>query len=557
MPIQDNCNPYIIDIGASNDGSLTTSDIRAMTSEDFVAQGLKEVGMDHVIASARMAKKAGAKESMMSMLLMGRIKGYPEGISAQSSGPGGAPFIAPFFFRNQVTNINDSYWKVSAGAAAPGAGTNGIPVHAWRFTVVKHDGEKATDIAKNFRYFNPGKEFRVETQVAGAHVSQVYEIIDNEDATSGSVAAYVIVKPKMDEDEWNALTSGQQAAYQLTTGVAQVLANSVSDFESYGGNNPVNNPRKLRLNWHQTSRFVTAYTDDYVRAMKAPNTSEYLKKYALVPLAEQNKQQFMLFMKEWQNSIMFGTPISPKQTEATYRDLPPIYDPSNSGQQLEWKANAPGFITQLAECSRIQDAQNAALDLNDIFAAGLSVKFAREADGGEVNRIEVHADRITAGNIHKAMLDLYPKIWGVEWRKVVDATTPVTGQKVTTINHNTYQLPAEFGGYDLVVIWDRSLDDKIAAAGNSATVAAAQRYLFMFDWSDLEVSVLKSKSRTTQTNELDEKYRYVIEVNKAHVKMQSVTWSAVMDDPNRHWGIRNFTADCPDLVYEGCAATAA
>lgn len=551
----DNCNPNIIDIGASNDGSLTTSTIRAMTSADFVAQGFDEVKMDQIIASAKMAKKAGAKESMMSMLLMGRIKGYPEGIRPQSSGPNQS-IIAPFFFRNQITNINESYWKISAGAAPAGAGST-LPAHAWRFTVTKHDGSLASDISNNYRYFIPGKEIQVETQDSGAYVRKVYEIIDTEDATSGGTnQAYVVVKPKMDVDDWNALSGAQRTAYQLVDGVAQVLTNNVSDYESWAENNPVNNPRKLKLNWMQTSRFTTAWTDDYIRAMNAPNTSEYLKKYALVPLAEQNKQQFQQFMREWQNSILYGTAIDPNQTEATYRSLPTVVDPANSGQTLEFKANSLGLITQLEECSRIVDANNAALNLNTVLAAGYSIKRAREADGGEVNRIEFHVDRVTAGNIHKIMLDLYPKIWGVEWRKCLDATAKVTGENVTNINHNVYQIPAELGGYDMVVIWDKALEDKIAAAGASATIGAAQRFMFSFDWRDIEVLVMKANSRTTQTNELDELYRNVISVNKAHVRMQSVTWSAIMDDPNRHWGIRNFTAACPALTYTDCNATA-
>jgi hypothetical protein len=555
MALQDNCDPNIIDIGASNDGSLTTSTIRAMTSADFEAQAYQEVKMDQIIANARFAKKTGVRESMLDMLLRGRIKAYPEGITKQSAGPGQS-IIAPFFFRNQISNINESYWKVTAGAAATGAGTGSIPVHAWRFTVTKTDSSYASDIANPHRYFLPGKQFQVETQVSNAYVRQVYEIIDNADATVGSTnQCYVIVKPKLSEAEWNALSGAEQTAYQVTSGLGQVLANSVSDYESWAENEPVNNPKNLRLYWMQTSRYAQTYTDDYLRALNAPNTSEYLKRYKLLPIAEQNKQQFNSFMRGWRNSIFYGTKANPRQTEALYRTLDAVVDPANSGQTLEYKAEAEGFITQLENCSRVADAGGAALNFNTVLTALYGVKRAREADGKTVSRIEIMTDRETAGNLHVAFIDLFKKMYQQDYSRNIGAKEKMSFENQTVINYNIYELPANLGGFELVVIWDDYFLDKVSTMTGSTTNMEAQRQIIALDWSDLEVSVMESNSVTRETSEYDELYRNRIKINKAHTRLNSVKWSAVLEDPNRHYVIRNFAAGCPTLTYTDCDAT--
>ncbi len=557
-----NCEGRIINVSASTGCTLTRASILGMTPQDFEDQGFKEIGMDKVYATLREARVAGYRENSWQALLMSRITNIKGQMTKTSIG-GNESVIIPYIQRRQRRNINANWWSITSGAATPGAGTGDTPASAWDLVVTNNPSTFASTLQNIEQYFLPGTTLFVE--YAGSNnvaYSNAYKILA---AKTTAGVTKVTVQPNYTDSGWLALSAAAKAVYQIggagggnaQAGTIGFLgANSVSDLESWGGQDNAENTNSLLAFWPQTSRIVHEYTDEYLRALNAPMTSNWFKIFRQLPLAQQKARQQQLYDAKMLNSAWFGQRISEKQTVEGYRSLPTVVDPANPSCVLEYKANAIGFEQQLIDCSRSLDHQGNPLNLDSLLNAGFLVKRARQADGSigmdEEPTIDMITDPVTAGMIRDLMIAYYVKKYGVNNTRFYGPDKKLEFENQVMFKYNTYQIPDELGGYVLAVFSSEVLRDRLAASGG----ANRQRFVFMLDWTDIELGMVGTNSAVRRTNEADQLYNYIIKINAKHITLNSATWCPIIEDPNRHYLVRNFANTCPTLTVSGCSIPA-
>jgi len=525
---------------------MTRASIIGLTPQMFEDQGFKEVGMDKVYGRAKEARCAGYQEKGIEMLVAG-VTGPMKfkGLTKQSLGHNES-VILPYIVRKQRTTINANYWHVYAAAAHPSAGSNGVHPGAYRLTIRNTGSTYASSLVQIQRYFLPSKFLIVDHTNAstGAAFQAQFKILGSSNADSGGISqAYVDVEPCIDSTDWAAASAGTKLPYQPTSGLAMVLANSISDFESWGQNHASDNPMKLLAFWVQTSRFAWEYNDEYVKSLTASLTSEYFKQFRQLPLAEQRRQQYAHYKRELLNTFFYGQKINDNQTVEGYTDLPRVMDPENPDLLLEYKANTEGVISQLRNSSRVTDHLGNAFNLAALVSTGYQVKRAREGSGmSDVNDIDIMVPRELSGLILQSMVTFYKAKYGVDVQRQYNPNQELRHDNQVALRWNTYQIPDDFGGFNLNVFADDFFSDRIAAAssiGNSAVSRA--RSAWMIDWTDVALEMGASESVTRQTNVNDALFRYVIKPNMKHVQLESETFAVTVSDPNRSAVVENFS----------------
>ena len=538
MAVLSQCSPRIIAVDPSN-GTVTRATIVGMTPTMFEDQGYKEVGMDKIYGRAKEARAAGYIEKGIEMLVNGVTTPMKHKMQQATLAPNPS-VILPYFAKKQKTSINANWWRIYSSAAHPSAGSGSIHPGARRLTIRNTGSAYGSTLASIQRYFLPSKYLTAEhinSTTLAAYRAQ-FKIFASSNADSGGTAqAYVDVEPNVTAATWAGYTSDQKLPWQPSSGIATVLANSISDFESWGQNEAADNPWKMLIFWLQTCRFAHEYNDEYVRALEAALTSEYYKQFRQLPLAQQRVQQYGHYTKQKLNTFFYGQRIDENQTNSTYTSLPKVYDPEDPTLLLEYKSNTLGILTQLQDCSRYTDGLQLSFDLTNVFSTGYQVKRAREGAGmGDASEIDLMVPRDTSGKILEQMITFYKAKYGVNTERQYQANQELSNEKVVALRYNRYQLPDDFGGYYLNVFADDYFSDKIAAATPISTAAANRaRSAWMLDWPDLALEIGASTSVTRETNIRDSLYRYVIKPNMRHVQLESETFAVTVGDANRSY----------------------
>lgn len=540
----DNCTPRNIQVDASTGCTLTRASITGFTSADIEAQGFKEVGLVDILRSAKEARMTGVPENALYDLLLSRMKPKAQG-KAQS-------IIQPFNLYPQESVVNANYFTITAGVATPGAGAGGVHPGAWDATVGIGSGTFQTSLTNLEGYFLKEHDVVVQnknTTTGNRRVLQ-FKIYASVNADSGATSlAKVTLVPNVSAAEWASMTSDEKDAFKPESGVLQIMGNSISDFESWKRQFPSVNSRKFKTVWHQTFRHAFSYSDEYLKALEASTTSLYFKDFRQLPMAKQRKQQELLFERAVMNSFFYGDQINENQTETLWRNLPTVEDPANAGCTLEFKANLLGLHTQLNRCGKVSDMQGAALNLATIFELCYTLKRYRSATGGSVDTIDLMTNRFVASRIHEVMLRYYKAKYGAEITMFFAPNQKIefNGQKV--LEYTMYELPEQ--GVQMAVITNEFFNDKLSAfTGANQTVG---NEIWMLDWSDVDLQVLKTNSAKRRTNEADHLYEGVISVNNVHTMLNSRTLAVDLGDPNRHAMIVNFDhTQCPVLDFTAC-----
>lgn len=545
------CTPRIVSVGQSTGCTLTRADINGMTPQMFADQGSDEVKMDDIIANAQEARAAGYIETPIDMLLMGAISPIKGAINPVSI-PGQGSVILPYFYRRQKHNINANSWLLTASTATPGAGVGSVHPGMRDLTIENNPSTYATALVDLERYFQPGKYLLVEClDTSGDSLSLQFKVIATANSTSGGTESCKITcEPNLTSAGYTALTAGEKTDWGTASGNILILANSVSDYESHAFNDAHDNPNDLLTFWLQTSRETHEYNDEYLEALDAGLMSGFWKNFTQLPLAEQKRQQHARYLKSWQHSLFYGQRINEFQADETYRSLPTVVDPVNPSCTFEFKANAKGIKTQMQDCGRWLDHQGNPLSVETLIATLQNVKRARQADGGNVDRIDVMTDRETAGKILQMFSGFYAAKYGTQDVRNYSETGKLQHESQIIFNYNVYQLPPDLGTYELCVFHHEYFDDRLLAF--AAADRNRGRTLWAIDWTDVQVGIAATSSATRQTNIADDIYNTIIKANVHHYQLNSTKWSVCMEDMNRHHGIDNFNDDCPALTVAGC-----
>ena len=555
--------PRIVQVDSSTGCTLTNASIKGMTPAEFEALGNKEIDLARVIASAAEAKILGVQEKGLPTLLRSSITNIKPllnetKVETQS-------LILPYIQRRQRSYINSNYFAGSGGQASPTAGQNGEHPGSWQVTVDVGDSPWATDIKLINRYFLPGSTVIVSSWNTSTKVTKdiVYKVTDAVDATDSSgTKATLTLDPNITSGGYQGLSD--TSPYEFEVGVVQTGANSVNDYEEWCYNQPADLSQQLIVNWLQTTRESRIVDDQYkatLESIMSGKVNPFLQNFVYQPIAEQNKRASQLSDEAWMRSVWYGQRINENQTPETYMNLPAVTDPEGtragaagfgSDCVLEYKSNALGIHTQLKDANRIVDRQGGALDLDFLFQQLYFLKRNREADGDSISVIDVMTDRITANNIFTVMNDYYKSKYGWEVTRNVAINEKVTHDGIMLFNYNLYDIPEV--GVQLAVFHDQYFDDLISATptsdGTNNDFQSRSRALWLLDWSDIRIGVAGTNSvtRRNPAPEVMDAYRCRMSAVIKEYSLRSTTWTTMMDRPQRHLIIQNFSDANPTVT---------
>lgn len=548
-------------VSAMDGCSLTRASFSDVTPDVFQSQGMYEIGMHKYYASCQEAKMAGYRESNLMSLMMGSIRNIKSWMSKQKIGTSQS-IIQPYISMRQRRNVNTNYWQVASGTPAVGAGSGQTPAHAWDIVIQRNPSTYAglpndsTYLSTLSRYFLPGHYLNVEYKdSANASHQLIYKIISA--ATNGSNVTTVTIAPNYTEAGWGDLSAADKLPYQIggvsggnaeSGTIAMVLGNSVSDYESWGHQAPAENSLSLIHFWLQTFRRREAYSDAYMQAMAATMVSPYFSEFRELPMAKQRAERMRKWENEILNSLFLGDRIDENQTVEGFRGLPRVVDTDNPDCTLEYKSNLIGYHPQLDVCGRLTDHANTPLSLDMVATRLYQLKRAREAEGGEVDTIDGITDRVTFGRIQTVLIKTLKAKYGVESQRWYEPNQPLNFSENVKWNYDLFKLPPDMGGVNFALFTHKFFDDKLSAASNSS----AQRQLWLPDFSDFKWGVAGTNQAARKTNENDHLYQEQIEINMKHIQHNSMTCTAIVEDPNRHAIEKGFSDACPTITVTGC-----
>lgn len=566
--VLDQYGPRIIDVSASNDGSLTKADITAFTPAKIVEFKDLAVAESEMYRQLTVSRLTGVKEMSLYDLLLSRMTNIsPE---FRKDGPRGQTYFRPYILRKQEDVVNTNNFAIEAGEAAAGAG-GALPSSAWQVTVSsKALGAAAnaklayqeTGIKNIGRYFLPGQSIVVLNKLANSVNEPFFKILSATsriDGTLGEVAD-VILEPNRSEAWWvDAGNAALLPQWQPVDGIAMIGTNSVSDYESWAHNEPVDHAPRLVAHWPQTCRFTRCYDDlykEYLEKIMSGGVNEYLKAFKELPMAEQNSRMYALYQKKLVTNLMFGQPINENQTVEGYKNLPQVLDPRGNNGFIEYKSQCLGLFTQAGAADRRVDLEGGAFNMNVFEEQVYALKRHREVKGGSVDSIDFITDKGTANRFKWIMADYYKKRYGVSWTRDFAPNQKVEFGNQTMWNYNTYEL--EDAQVNINIITEPFLADHRAAFGSGA-LASRGNIMAAIDWSDVELGMGDFNRRTSKTPDLetDPDFKHIISANIGYCEMESCKLTPILGDPNRHLVIENFSDAVPEFQYQAAEATVA
>ena len=601
--------PNMINVTSSTGCTLTRADITGMTPDTFEQLAMVETDLARVIANAAEAKILGVQEKGLATLLKSSLRDIKPALTTSKIDE--QSLILPYIQRRQRGHQNANYFQLTKGGTAlDDAAKKGTTLSKWTGSacpatmttggssqnthhVVVTSGAWGEDdsnlgILNTYRggpteidrYFLPGMSLIIYT-LDGSQKSKVLdlEIVDAYEVTvagtsGGGVKGDIILELK----DRSLTTAGVIAG-----GFCQVGTNNVSDWEEWCRNQPSDMNQRIIVNWLQTSREtrqVDGVYKDTLQKILDGKVNPYAAGFKYLPLAEQNKIAAGNSENAWLRSTFFGQAISDSQTVEGYSSLPTVHDPESGssyggypGSQpssescpLEYKANAIGIYTQLVEAARVADFGGGQLDLDALFQLIYYLKRYRESDGDSIDVIDCMTDRYTADNLMVAFSRYYQAKYGAQVNRFVDQGKKLTFDNQVMFNYNVYDIPEI--GVQLAVFHDQFFDDHLSASKQSvatalatdgstvvtaAAAAANGRHLWMLDWSDINVGIAGTNSVTRKhpNVEAQELYKCRMEANVKEYQLKSTKWTTMLDRPQRHLVVRNFSADLPSVSTLG------
>jgi len=519
---------------------------------------MKETDLARVIAGSAEAKMLGVQERGLGALLKSRIVNIKPMLSEVKVED--QSIILPYIYRRQRSYINAHYFTITAGEVTPGAGTGGIPASAWNLTVDMGDSPWKTELESPERYFLPGNALYCLTwddDSVKTSKTLMFTIVSS--ATAGANTATVTVQPNVTDVWWGTADSGEKLVYQPVFGVAQTGANSIHDYEEWCHNQPSDLSVKLLVNWVQHSRTSRCVTDSYKETLNLimeGKVNPFAQSMVYQPLSAQNKQAAMLEDEAWLRSVWYNQQIDENQTPDTYSSLPVVYDPEDAGCPLAYKANALGVNQLLSECTRIIDQNGAVLDMDYIFEQLYYLKRHREADGDSIQVIDCMTDRWTANTILDVMSKYYKARYGWDTTRYAEIGKTIEHEGQVLFNYNRYDIPEV--GIQLAVFHDPFFDDMVSAmpatVGSSVDFKPRGRQLWFLDWSDINIGIAGTNqvSRHSPDPDTNALYKCRMAANITEYQLKRQSWTVMLDRPQRHLMITNFSEACPNIAAVGC-----
>lgn len=557
------CVGRIVKVDSACGCTLTKATITGLTPEDIVNLANKEIYLTKAILDAKEAAMLGVPERNLMTLLNSSIKNVKDKLMIDKVDE--QSVIMPFIQRTQRGYINANYWTLAGGVAPADIGVGAIPLSAWDIKLRLGNSPFQTNLEAIERYFVPGSTLIVKTwdnTTTKTAITLELTILRAVNSDVGATdQATVTVVPPVSAANWILLSGAQQALYHPVNGMAENGANSISDYEAYCNQQPSDLNKKIVVNWLQTTREAYCREQSYEETLNLilkGKVNDYLKGFKWQSIADQEKQKRARSDIEKMNSIFFGQAIDvDNQTTANWRNLPKVYDITNTTCQLAYKARSLGIFTQLAACNRVIDLNGNRLNLNDIFSRIYYLRRFREAQGDRVPVIDSMTDRFTASNIFETMSRYFTAKYNVTTTKYYQANQQITHDGWVLFAYDIYDIKE--AGAQWAVFVDDYFNDLVDAYNTPVVgwnFSVRANNLWFIDWSDVSKGVAgtgqatrKSPSNSTELAA----FQCVISLNPTTYDLRSETWTVMVDRPERHLIYHNFASGCPSIAYTACA----
>jgi len=589
--------PNMINVDSSCGCTLTKAKITGMTPDTFEQLAMVETDLARVIAGAAEAKILGVKEKGLATLLKSSLRDIKPALTTSKIDE--QSIILPYIQRRQRGYQNSNYFTI-LGTDISTAGKIGTATSGWTGSSASTvsgkshylpvasgawGADNSTLGVKNTyrggptnidRYFLPGMSLIVYT--LGGDGNNEAKVLDLE-----IVDAFIVTVKGSTTEVGDVIVEVKERTTEsvgaIRGGFCQIGTNNVSDWEDWCRNQPTDFNQRIIVNWLQTSRetrCVDGVYKDTLQKILDGKVNPYAAGFKYLPLAEQNKIAAGNSENAWLRSTFFGQAISSAQTVEGYTELPAVYDPESgssygsypdsqpSGEScvLEYKANAIGIYTQLVEAARVADFKGGQLDLDALFQLIYYLKRYRESDGDSIDVIDCMTDRYTADNLMVAFSRYYQAKYGAQVNRFVDQGQKLSFNNQVLFNYNVYDIPEI--GVQLAVFHDQFFDDHLSAAKQAGgkvlgdddvsftadgNAAALGRHLWFLDWSDINVGIAGTNSVTRKhpNVEAQELYKCRMEANVKEYQLKSTRWTTMVDRPQRHLVVRNFSDTLPKL----------
>jgi len=501
--------------------------------------------------------------------------------------------MEPFILASQKSIINDDYWAVMENVAAASYTTNstngnsGRPVAKTSTTygavthIIRLSSRYGLDA--NASHFVPGATLHVFGRTGTGTASRTQFIIAaaaNENVASGT--------PGWTDVAVVFVSNGDSSSHSgVSSGVAVIGVNNVSDYESWCNNRPALNPNRVVPFWTQTSRYTLCVDEFYKEWFaKLSANNPYFSKFGDVTLAERNRQLGAMWQREWMNSFFWGKRISSNQSLANWTSLDAQYAHYNANlggvttnatsHIVSRKANVIGVYEQLQACGRVKDLKGQRLNLAELFNELYNLYRTRSNSGRPSDSIDVYTDSKTAASIQTAMVKYYGA-----------ATLTATGNSAISFDYTVKdgkidKLGFRVRSYELLypqgvtlnVITDHYFDDFVSAMkaeelatnqhnnggganteGADRAVGDSGRFLMFLDLGGGVYPGIIDSNRKVHTvgaledlAKIDSGYGCVMRSPTKEVTLNSTTWTAIVECPDDNLIVENFDDAEPDTA---------
>lgn len=542
------CLPTFARVPDGSGLSLTRASFTPMTQDEFAALD-KQEDMQRVWSRLTELRMRGFRPNLMQQVLFGRLKDYSSQIQKMTVGK--QSIIAPFVSFGQRSEVISGIYEIIAGVNVDG--------YNWKITVKNNGAAWQKALPSIHTQFLVGNTIVARyLTAAGAAVTRHFEIVAVTDSTSGGVPkADVTVKPvSVLSATFAGYTTTVKNTYRPTGGLVLLGVNSVSDYRSWMKQQGVYNNLSIVNFPFQTSRKAYTTSDAYEEALAAENANEFFKAFDSMSNSDRIKIYDRNHQEEWANTIFWGQPKEGQDWNSDWKSsLPTVTDP-DGGETLEYEANAEGIEYQLDRCGQVHDMLGLPIDLDWLEETAFSLKRVREQSNtasDAVVDIDIGVDMRTAKSIKKALAAAYREEMGIQYTQEIGKGKAETFMQTHGIAVNSYDL--ENVGVRLNVITDPFFYNLAEAA--PAAHRQAARYLFAIDWSDIDLFVVKSRSKDTEyppKNVATSDTRYVIDINHKRVRLESQTWGVRVQVPERHKIVTGFADTCARKTIYPCAS---
>lgn len=470
-------------------------------------------------------------------------------LNIRKDGFGGNEY-EPFVVVGRKAIINNNYWRFASGIAGAGTAPNGSAY------TLRIDATSLTDIPISVDWFPIGQSVFISGRGATGAATLTQWKVAYADNANNVIRLYLVSQ----------IAGAKTPSYKNevpTEGVGMRGLTNVTPYEKYCYQIPRLNDRIKYLAFIQSTRWtlcedeLTTKFKDRLRANN-PLYSEYYD----VDEATYNKQVIQDFQNRLVHTFLFNTAL-PNQTAALWDQLETIsswsdsgiggsgiYLPDVEGRCVGRRANAEGVYQQLAECGRVKDLLGQRMNWPELQAELYNMLRIRQDNGTpQANIFDIVVDSAFRPLFIQALVRYQQEKYEGAARYNIEPNIIRTNAGFV-FQEFVLDFPA---GVVLRVVSHYALDDLLTAhtAVNSNLTSPGRKALLL-DWSSIYFAIIESRTVTRRTGDAEEIAKFnedalcVIDIPRRSMKLNTMSFSTIVDCPRASLWIENFSFQVPE-----------